>query len=323
MDPSESMVIERPASSELWTAELRYSLAVSAALATMAVLLRDPLLPFYSFTFVIGTAAVFFFAVTFGSILGLQQAASLMAIMFWANLLQSGDALALFMAEAPFLALFLVSLALVPNLRPHVLLEELRSYKGQIRRLDQKVAELQAVLRQEQKQNVEEKSIQARQLAAKISSRNTVLVAYARGVLQASSTREILNLLFYNLTKVFAAQQTAMLVVARDTGDLVISRIVHPDHARLENSRVAADLPFLNQVLTKKAPLASPAATPVTPDIEAEYLVPVVSGGEVTTIFTIAGAKDGPLTDEDRVFITTLASLTGAAVDQLTLATAM
>ena len=218
----------------LLTAEFTYSLLTAAVLTLVTVMFKDHLTPFYSFVFVFGTAAAFFFAVTFGTVCGLQQAAALLALMFWVNLVRD-DGLTVFVFQAPFLALFFLFLTTLPNLRPTVLTAE-------VKELERKVEELNAVMKKEHKEQVAEKSSQSRQQAARYSSRNTLLISFARGLLQAGTVREILNLLFYNLSKSFGAQQCGLFIRSGDSEELIVSRIIHPEHQRLENSRCSGDL---------------------------------------------------------------------------------
>ncbi len=300
----------------VFTMEFTYSLLVAILLTLVTVVFKDHLTPFYSFVFVIGTAAVFFLANTFGSACGIQHGAALLALMFWVNLVKE-DGISVFAFQAPFLALFFVLLATIPNLRPNILAESIRTLKSEVKKHEGKVDELNAVMKKEHKEQVAEKSSQSRQLAAKYSSRNTVLISFARGLLQAGSVREILNLLFYSLSKVFASQQCAMFIIARDSNELIISRIIHPEHQRLENSRCSMDLPYFQQVMNKKKLVGFPGPTLITEDIEAEVIFPVLLEGEIHAIFTLSHVKDGSVTDEDRRFIETLAALTSNAADQL------
>ena len=300
----------------VFTVELTYSIVVSVALTLVTVIFKDHLTPFYSFVFVIGTAAVFFLANTFGSAYGIQHGAALLALMFWVNLVKE-DGVSVFAFQAPFLALFFIMLATIPNSRPNILAAAIRNLKKEVKAHEKKVEELNAVMKKEHKEQVAEKSSQSRQLAAKYSSRNTVLISFARGLLQAGSVREILNLLFYSLSKCFGAQQCAMFIRSQEANELIISRIIHADHQRLENSRCSLDLPYFQQVMNKKELVGFPGPTLVTEDVEAEVIFPVLLDGEIHAIFTLSHVKDGSITDEDRRFIETLSALTSNAADQL------
>ncbi len=308
--------IERKPSGAALTAELAYSLVTIAILTFITVVFKDKLTPFYSFVFVFGTASTFFFAITFGSVCGLQQASGLLALLFWVNVVQEGG-ISTFAFQAPFLTIFFSLLALIPNIRPLLLAKEIRIYLSESKKYERKVEELNAVLRKEHKEKVAEKSVKNRQLAAKYSSRNTVLVSFARGLLQAGSVREILNLLFYNLSKGFAAQQCAMFMYASDGNGLIITRLIHPEHQRLENSRCSTDLPYFQQVLDKKKFIGFPGPVQITEDIEAEVIFPIVIENEIQAIFAIAYAKEGELTEFDRKVIESLAELTSFAAEQV------
>ena len=309
-------------SSQIVNSEFTYSLGLAVILTIITVVFKDPLTPFYSFVFVIGTTIVFFLSITFGPRYGIEHAAALLALMFWVNL-SKDEGMSAFSFQAPFLVIFFLLLALVPNLRPQILALEVRKVKDEIKSHERKVEELEAVLKKEHKEQVAEKSNLSRKESAKLSSRNTMLTTFARSLLQAGSVREILNLLFYSISKSFAAQQCAMLIDSHDSHEFIFSRVIHPEHGRIENTRCSKDIPYFQQVLDKKKLIAFPGPTSITEDLDAEIIFPVVLSDEVHAIFTIAEVKDGKISDDDRFYIETLAILTSHAAEQLQVVTAL
>lgn len=301
-----------------FTGEFVAVLVLLSLLTVLTVVFDDPLAPMHSFGFVFGTAGVFFMAITYGTPLGLFMSAGIVTLMFWVSQGHEESArLSIFFGELPFLMLFFFGLSVIPNLMPRLLDLEAQKLRETAVHCEGQVSELQKALDEYQKEARAQHSDRDRSEAVKYSTRIIVLHTFCREILQSSSMREILNIFFHNLTRVFGVQECAMLVTHRSSSEMVITRIVHPDQETLENRRLSRDLPLLRLVFERHDELLLPSAAPLEDSLEARYLLPIIVGGEIYAIFVLNKTKSGPLQEDQAQFIRTMGHIAQGAIQQI------
>ena len=298
-----------------------YSVLAIVSITLLSLFLGEQPIPFYSAAFVFSASAVFFLAVTYGTVLALAQAAGALTLLILLNISAEASTVVLSI-QLPLLILFYSLLAILPNIAPYVLKDEICTLEADIGKIKKKVEELSETCKNEHKETQVKKSRGSRELATKISSRNTLLVTYARGLLQCGSVREIINLLFYNISKAFSPKQCVMLIKSQGKDEFVISRIIHKDHQRLENQRITEVSPPLTAVLKNRKCMKLPVKTSIYGDIESEFIIPIELDKEIHAIFSIADLKDGTISEDDTEFIKVLGNLTSEAAEQITVVTA-
>ncbi len=302
---------------EYVNAEFFAALAVLVAMTVLTVAFNDPLTPFYSFNFVFGIAAIFFFSITFSMALGLTVAAGLLTLMFCVAFSAGPAALNIFLFESPFLLLFFVGLVVLPGLMPAILEHELTAVETQNKVTEAKVAELEAQLGALQKKVKVDKVDRHKQETVKYTSRTAVLNAFIRELLQSSSQREILNVLFHNTTRVFGVQECVMLMPARGSQELLVTRIAHPQQAEFENRKLDQNLPLFRMAFDRQAPIVLDSMETIEGPLAVSLLFPVIIDGEIYALFGCGKTKNGPLEKDEADFILDLATMATSAIDQL------
>jgi energy-coupling factor transporter transmembrane protein EcfT len=297
-----------------------YSVSAIVSTTLLSLFLGEQPIPFYSAAFVFGTSSVFFFAITYGTTLAISQSGGVLTLLLLLNI-SAETPTPIIVIQGIFLSIFFLILSILPNISPYVLKKESHQLKTEVEKLTKKVSELTEINKNEHRDSVEQKSTENKQLASRMSSRNTLLITYARGLLQSGSVREIVNLLFYNLSKAFTPKQCLMLIKTPGKDELIISRIIHNNHEKLENSKIVNFCPSLQTVLKNKKILKLPSRSPLTEEIDSELLIPVLLEDEVHAIFSICDIKEGNLTENDLEFIKVLAGLTSGAAEQITVVT--
>jgi len=299
---------------------LIYSIVSPVFITLLSLFLGEQPIPFYSAAFVFGASSIFFFSVTYGSTVAISQAAGVLTLLLLLNV-SAGTSVNVIAVQGPLLIFFFFLLAILPNVAPFILKADIEKLEKENATLTQKVEKLHETNQKEHKENVAQKSVGNKKLAAKLSSRNTLLITYARGLLQCGSVREIINLLFYNISKAFVPQQCAMLIKSPGKDEFIIGRIIHKEHEKLENQKITELSPPLKSTIQNKKPIKLPVKTPLTDDIDTEFIVPVLLNKEIHAIFSICGTKDGNLSEDDVNFIEVLGELTSGAANQLTVVT--
>ncbi|MBI4867669.1 MAG: GAF domain-containing protein [Candidatus Wallbacteria bacterium] len=302
---------------EFADAEFFWALAVLAALTVIAVTFGDPLTPFYSFCFVFGIAAVFFFAISFSSLLGLVLAAGLLALMLCVSWAAGPAPLTIFLFESPFLALFMVGLAILPNLRPWMLEVEARNAEELARTMEAKVQDLERQLASQQKEARVDHHDKHKKEVIKFSSRTAVLHSFTRELLQSSSQREVLNVLFYNFTRVFGVQECLLFVRNPGAQELLLTRVVHAAQAELENKRLDINLPLFRLVFDAKREIYFDRPEVLDTDIAVSLLVPILVDAEIYAVFAIGKTKTGDLQREEADFVLSMTGMATGAIEQL------
>ncbi len=309
-------VIKRFVNKDL-KAELVYVFLVLTVMTILAVGFGDPMTPFHSFSFVFGVAAVFFFSVTFSTFPGLVMAAGVMALMLCTTWSAGTARLNIFLVESPFLALFFIGVAVLPNLMPVLLEQEAVEVEAERQAMEEKAAGLDAQLVSLQREAKSDQMDVHKKDNVKRSTRTTVLHAFSRELLQSSSQREMLNVLFHTLTRTFGVLECAMFIPTGGNDELTIARIIHPDQSALENTKLDSQLPLLQRVISRKIPAQFDVPTAIDDNLETSLLIPILVDGEVYAIFSVGKFKTGPLQAEEAEFILELSTMTNSAIEQL------
>ncbi|MBI4871889.1 MAG: GAF domain-containing protein [Candidatus Riflebacteria bacterium] len=298
-------------------AELLAAMLVLMAMTVLTVVFGDPLTPFYSFNFIFGIAAVFFFGITFSPGLGLTVAAGLLTMMGCNAWAAGPAALTIFAVECPFLALFFAGLAVLPGLMPVILEAELSAVEAQNRSTEGKLAELEAQLTAFQKEVRVDRMDRHKKETVKYTSRTTVLNGFVRELLQSSSQREILNVLFHNITRVFGVQECVMLVHNKMSQELLVTRIAHPNHTDFDNKKMDPNHPMFRMVFDRKEPILFDAPSQIEEKLVVSLLFPVLVDGEVYAVFGVGKTKNGDLEKEESDFVLSMAAMASGAIEQL------
>ncbi|MBI4863247.1 MAG: GAF domain-containing protein [Candidatus Riflebacteria bacterium] len=168
-----------------------------------------------------------------------------------------------------------------------------------------------------EQQEIVERSNLDKKDQIKLSSRITFLHTFARELLQASSNRELMNLLFHNLTRLLGVEECLLLVMTSDTGEAVVARALHANYEKLENSRVALDNPLLAKIIETKQPVGSVPPATLVPGVVSRYAFPLIQDDQVVAIFNLGMLKGGDLLPDDQELVQVLAGMTSGAMEQL------
>lgn len=280
----------------------------------------ETLHPFFSITFLLALSSAYYFAVNSR----VQAAAIILSSLFLVQLLQalgrSDQALTVFLIQSPIYLLFYSGIATLPGLLPSILIYRTKTSLAEVSRVKTRCKEIDAKLASERKEKVSEKGAESRQAVLRLTSRITQIQAFVREVLQAASTKEILGLLFNNVTKTFGAQEVALLTVLED-GQAVITKAAHPDYEALENQRVEiTNLPIFAPALSRPSPVLLPERTEfAAPNLGALAIQPVQIEGKTVALITVGkhrgeGEQFAP---GDMKFLATLADIAARATSQL------
>jgi hypothetical protein len=300
-------------------------LTLATYLFSSVAITEDRMIPFRSVGFVLGSGAIFYLAVTYSTKIALYLAAGVLALMGVVQVsygMPDGmpAAAVAVPVEVPLVAVFFVGLAILPNVVPWIYEAQADDLAEKNARLEARAAELRAQLDKVEKEEIKEKSTLDRKEQVKYSSRATALTTFAREILQAGSHREVLNLLFHNVTKMMGVEECLMLVINREAGEAVVSRALHPEHETLENSRVPLANPLIAEVLEGGKPLTSVSPRTLVEGVNAIHVFPITFDGQIVTVFVIGKFKGGEPGGEDYPFIEVLARIAEGALEQLRIA---
>lgn len=296
------------------------AIVVSILLVLGASLFNDPVVPFYSVTFGAGMCAAYFAGVNGGPVSALMISSSVLVAMVLQGASQGGEAFDKILLQLPALVIFFLSFSVIPTLLPWILLDEETVIAEETSMLESKIAEFDAAIQGERKEKVEDRGADEREALVKITSRTTQLSGFLRDVLQASSPKEISQLLFTNVTKSFGANEVALLTVVDGSDELVVTKAAHPDYGALEGKRVSLqEQDFLRSALEKTAPMLLPdRMVYLEPDLGARLLIPLRVEGRCEALVTLGRTRqDRELEVEDAHFLGSLAELAGFAIEQL------
>ncbi len=300
--------------------EMLTAVAIGCLLAAGSALGADSLVPFYSVTFVGGTAAVFYLAVSYGPRPALAVSASILVAGLLQGLGEGGEKLQAVMVQAPFLVTFFLGFATIPIVVPTLLSREREALDAEIAAAVRKIDELKRTMDEERKTRVEEKGSAAKEETVRVTSRITQLTTFLRETLQAASTKEILNLLFSNTTKSYGNLEVGLLLPVGD-GEILFSKVAHPDHARIENKRIPlAGLPILASAMTKSVPVLLPERIELHAEtgFSARILVAIQGEQGCEAVLTLGRARqEGELSAEDARFLGCFGQLAAEAIGQL------
>lgn len=301
-------------------ADTSFAIGVSAVLVGLAALVDDAMLPFQSAVFTVGTVAAYYLAATSGPMPGLMVGVALLTAMTLKAVATGGEALDALLWQAPIMAVFYAGLALLPGVLPTLLVLEKDAFDAESEDLERKKAELDETIEAERGAVRDGHVEDHREALVKITSRTTQLSAFLREVLQAASTKEILQLYFTNVTKSFGAQEVALLTMLEGGDGVVINKAAHPEYGALEGKRVAfEDAELLRRAAEKAVPMLLPARVVYfEPDLGAQVLLPVRVQGRCVAVVTLGHHRgEGPVSAEDAHFLGGLADLAGRGIEQL------
>lgn len=302
-----------------------YFTTVGVALALTALtylfsaieLTKDEMVPFRSTGFVLGAGGVFYMAFAHGTRQALYLASGVLTLilMVWMDVgKMTPFAMAL---QLPLVGMFLVGLCVLPNILPWQYEEEIEQLAGKNRELDKTLTRLREQYNRIQQQEIIEKTALAKQEQIRVSSRSAFLNSFARELLQASSNRELLNLLFHNMTRLLQLEECVMFLVGEDATEAMAVRALHPKHDQIENTRVALEQPLIAQVLATKKSVSSVPPAPLTDVVQSRLLMPIVSADSVIALFSLGAPKNADLMPDDAEFVAVLAAMLSGAMEQL------
>ena len=288
--------------------------------ATIA-LTEDKMIPFKSTGFVLGAGGVFYMAFAHGTRQGLYLAAgvSTLILMVWIDV---GNSALYIAVQLPMVMLFLVGLCVLPNVLPWQYEQETEQLAAKNRELEKTLNRLREQFQRIQQQEIIEKTALAKQEQIRVSSRSAFLNSFARELLQASSNRELLNLLFHNMTRLLQLEECLMLLVGEDAKEAVIVRALHAKSQDLENMRIAVDNPVIAPVIAGKKPISHQPPVQLTELATSRYLIPVVAADAVIAIYSLGCPKNADLMPDDEEFVVVLVTMLAGAMEQLRLSSA-
>lgn len=292
-------------------------------------LTEDRMVPFHSTGFVLGAGAVFYIAFMRGTRQALYLAAGLLTLimMVWVErrsdphdpMYLSPLSIAI---QLPLVGIFLVGLTVLPNVLPWQYESETDQLAAKNRELDKNLNRLREQFHRIQQQEIIERTAQAKQEQVKLGSRTAFLNSFARELLQASSNRELLNLLFHNMTRLLQLEECVMVVIAEDAKEASVVRALHPKHEQLENTRLPLDNALVAKTIETKKAVSFQPPQPLNELVLTRLMLPVVSGDVVVAMFSLGTPKGGDLAADDEEFVSVLAAMLAGAMEQLRISSA-
>jgi len=283
-------------------------------------LTKDGMVPFRSVSFGLGTGAIFFVSVMSSARQGLYLSVSMLILigMVWGLFPDNNKMTFIQMAvELPLIGLFFAGLSLLPNLLPWILERETSQLAAQNKLIEGKLTDLRKRSETIQQKEVIDRSAKDRKEQVRLSSRIAFLNAFAREILQSTSAREALNVMFHNLTKLLGIDECLLLVIHTESQEAAIVRALHPNYETLENTRVPADNPVISQILSTGRSVDSPTPATFLPGVISRYIFPILSEGEVVAICNLGVPKGNDLLPEDRELVDIMALIVSGVTDQL------
>jgi hypothetical protein len=281
---------------------------------------NDSVLPFYSVTFGLGAAIAYFLAVNGGPVGALMVSSSVLLAMVLQAISRGGAVLDETLYQIPALLIFFVSFSVLPMLLPWILMEEEKLIQEESLLLEKKLIEFDTTIQEERKDKIEDKGSQEREALVKITSRTTQLSGFLRDILQASSPKEISQLLFTNVTKAFGGKEVALLTILDSGDEVLITKAAHPEYGTLEGKRISLEeQSFLQQAIDRGAPVLLPDRIVYQqPDLGVRLVIPLRVQDRCESLITLGRTRqEKDLTGEDAHFLGSLAELAGHAIEQL------
>lgn len=303
------------------------TLGIAAGLALLVYLFAsvsltaDRMVPFRSIGFVLGTGAVFFFAINGTARQALYLAAAVLGLMVVVYAVDDTGKAA-HPIVVPFVALYYLGLVVIPNLVPWICEEDVATLVARNAQMETKLTELTAELQALEREESQERSAQNKKEQVRVASRVANLHTYAREIVQASSPAEVRNLLFHNLTKLMGVEECLALVINREAGEARIDRALHPRYETLEKSRVPLTHPLIASVLETRKPLHPAAGTELSEGVRVAHAFPVCGEGGVLAVFLIGKFKGGDPAPEDLDLLDVLVRIAEGALEQIRIAQA-
>lgn len=294
-------------------------------------LTTDKMEPFHSTGFVLSVGAVFYMAFAHGTRQALYLAAGVLTLILMVWLERRNDpndmsylsplAIAV---QVPLVTLFLVALTVLPNVLPWQYESEAEELAAKNRELDKTLQRLREQFQRIQQQEIIERTAQAKQEQIKVGSRIAFLNSFARELLQASSNRELLNLLFHNMTRLLQLEECLLLLPNEDGKEVSIVRALHPQHDQLENTRMPTETELIAQVLSTKKPVSCLPPQRLNEHALSRLLLPVISheNDQVVAIYSLGTPKGGDLGADDEEFVAVLTAMLAGAMEQLRISSA-
>jgi len=251
----------------LLTAASAVGLTLLAYLFSAITLTRDRMFPFHSVSFTLATGTIFFIAMTRGVKHGLYLASGMLTLIGLMWTLYTPMSLTMMLVQWPLIGLFFFGLCVLPNVLPWMYEHDIVKLSARNAELEPKLVELRERAAKLEKQETVERAAVDRKEQVRISSRIAFLNAFAREVLQASSNRELLNLLFHNIMKQLQPEECLLLVLNEESREAIVTRAQHPDHEKLENSRIPLDNPLVAKVVQTREPIGTVPPIPLVPRV--------------------------------------------------------
>ncbi len=292
----------------------------SALLVAGAAIGNDLVTPFYSIIFGIGSLGAYYLAISSGPLASLLVGSSVVTAFILQGIVHRQEDLLLIASQVPAIVIFFLSLACLPGFLPTLLIAETEAFQTEIVEVETKVKELQESIQVERKERIEDRSNDDKEELLRVTSQSTQLTAFLRDALQASSTKEIYQLLFSNITKAYGAQEVALMTLIEGGQELVISKAAHPEYLALEGNRIDLNSVDLLRTATEKSvPMLLPQRVLFhEPDLGAKLLLPIRQEGHCVALIGLGKTRnDKPIETQDAYFLGGLAELAGYAAEQL------
>jgi len=317
-----SLTDEFSRSGGLYVYVVLFALTVASHLFSEIELTRDGFVPFRSGMFVICSCAVFYWGITYSVQEAVQMSFGVCVIM---TLVRSSGAHANsshLLVELPLVGLFLIGLAIIPNLVPWMIEEDIFRLGRENAALDNEIEILREKLGTFQKEEMQDKRSMERRDLASLTSKVILLNGFARELQQAGSMREIINLLFHNLMKSFQIEEAALFVVADEGTALVINKVVHKQSEELENVRILISQDeTLAKVMVSNSFIYDPRGFELVGKLKLHFLIPLVDDDQICAVYGVGLTRNGIPTRDDVVIIEGMTKMAEGAMEQLRIAT--
>ncbi len=315
---------------EMWekefTAELIYTVIAAVILTAVTYLFaqipltRDRMVPFRSVGFVLGSGAVFYFAVTISIRQALYLAASNLTLiaLVWIRL---SDMSALQICVClTLVTIYYLGLIFLPNLIPFACENEAAELVQKNKQMQERLSKLHDEVNRRQQQDVVQRAATDRKEQVRLSSRSTLLNSFARDLLQAGSSGEILKVTFNNVMKILACEECVMALITPGAKEATLNRVAHPNAKSLEQTKIPVTGQIIAQVLRTKAPVSSKPPATFVQGVTSRYAFPIVLDGQVIAVFNLGVPKSGDLSDDDPEIISVVNTMVAGSIEQLRIA---
>ncbi len=251
--------------------------ACTLGLMVLSFGLKDPFIPFESITFMLAIVAIAVMEFIHGVAAALVMASGTAALHLCAMLWHHPEGASIPLWTWPIFVLFYFLAALLPALAPLFYSTAARTLLARVKGLEKRLASMERSYKEEYRKRTKDRMDEHKQQLVYFSSRLTILNGYARNVLQASTSKELLNIMFHALTKHFKPA-TCLLLSRLEDGQYLVARAVHPEREELEESRIPGTNPYFQQLAETRAPIFFESPVAVLEKTEASMLLPVYCG---------------------------------------------